>query len=113
LFAPFLEEATRLSVPARIRETVEAVPADKGASWDEFVSVSEVAERLEIDVSAASRRVADAVDYGFLVDHRKHERQQARLTRGDPLPEGNSPPLPSPTKVRTEMKRRRIPLGEP
>lgn len=73
-------------VPATVRETVAAVAA--GAA-----SITEVALRLGIDRSSASRRVARAEGLGVI--HNVGSARRARLRPGEPLPaEGTGLPTP-------------------
>ena len=65
LVADLFAEHVGASVKKTIRETVEAVRA---LEQDE-VSVSEIAKKLELDRSAVSRRVADAIAGGYLKNH--------------------------------------------
>ena len=81
--ADLFAEHVDASVKKTIRETVEAVRA---LEQDE-VSVSEIAKKLELDRSAVSRRVADAIAGGYLKNHEINKGKPARISLGDPVPE--------------------------
>jgi hypothetical protein len=83
LVADLFAEHVGASVKKTIRETVEAVRA---LEQDE-VSVSEIAKKLELDRSAVSRRVADAIAGGYLKNHEINKGKPARISLGDPVPE--------------------------
>ena len=53
----------------------------------DFLSLSEVAEKLGIDKSSASRRVNQAIKLGYLVNEEPMQGKPMRLHLGDPLPE--------------------------
>ncbi len=65
LVADLVAEGVEATVPATVRETVAAVKAARGQS-DEPVSVARVAQRLQLDKGATSRRVRVALDRGYL-----------------------------------------------
>ena len=66
-------------------ETREAVAAVKSLGKDE-VSVTEIAKALRLDKGAASRRVADAVAHGYLVNAETRRGKPPRIRTGDPMP---------------------------
>jgi hypothetical protein len=74
-----------VTIKSEIREVVEAVRAllEKG---QEEVRQSELKSVLQLDKSAISRRVADALDGGFLRNLEDRKGRPARLVLGDALP---------------------------
>jgi hypothetical protein len=66
-------------------ETREAIAAVK-ALGEQEVSVTDIAKALKLDKGAASRRVADAVSRGYLVNHETRKGRPARISPGEPLP---------------------------
>ena len=99
LVAPVIAEGAELSVPKSIREVVKAVedcaleaasaydgPGDEA---DEFkpVTVAQVAKALKLDRSSTYRRLAHAIDLGYVRNLAKAGQGRAlRLRPGDPLP---------------------------
>ena len=94
-----IEQAVQAAVSEETRETVRAVEDlyDEDA-LDGTVSVRQVAEALDIDYSAAWRRVVVAISDGYIVDEEKTKYKKKRLKPGDPLPEG-SKVLPTPEEL--------------
>jgi len=86
LVADLVAEGVGATVPATIRETVTTV-AEITQGRDEPASLAEVAKRLKLDRSAASRRVRAAVELGYLVNLEDRRGKPARLVIGEPLPE--------------------------
>jgi len=92
LVGDVMSEGVDATVSATLRETVEAV-----ASFDTEllvegeqpgVSLTEVAKKLGIDRSAASRRVKVAISKGYLRNLDTRRGHAARLVIGDPMPDG-------------------------
>lgn len=54
---------------------------------DEPVTTAALARELELDRTAASRRVRSAKDRGYLQDLEDNPRKPSRIVPGDPLPE--------------------------
>lgn len=75
------------TVPATVRETVAAVVRLQEDSEGEPISLALVSGELDLDRSAASRRVRRAVDAGYLKNLEDKRGKPARLVPGDPLPE--------------------------
>jgi len=73
-------------VRPEVRATVEAV-AVLIAGGQAEVRQADLRKQLQLDKSAISRRVADAVDRGYLRNLEDKKGRQARLVTGDPLPE--------------------------
>lgn len=86
LVADILAAGVEASVPSTIRETVEAVRAELGRPQVIGVPLGSVAERLGIEKSSASRRVASAIKSGYLVNDEERKGRPALLVLGDPLP---------------------------
>lgn len=94
-------ETISATVSDNVTETVRAVETlENGPDKCFSISVQAVAGVLDLDRSAASRRVQDAVDLGYLRDLRERESQPARLTTigAEPLPEAVEV-LPDPQTV--------------
>ena len=79
-------EAMEATVSSNTRETVAAV-AELGQTHPDGVSVTDLADRLGLDKSAASRRWQTARDKGWLVNLEDRKGHAARLKVGEPLPE--------------------------
>jgi len=105
LVANLVSEGLEATVPATVRDTVEAVKRLREASSGEPVTVVELARELKLDRSAVSRRVRNAKDRGYLRDLEENLRKPSRLVLGDDLPE-DLQILPSPEDVRASVKER-------
>ena len=87
----------------RERETVEAVTELYDEITGEPVSLAQVAERLGLDKSAASRRVLVAKRHGYISDLETKRGRPSQLVPGDPMPE-ERPVLPHPDDLQGEGK---------
>ena len=97
LVSDLVADAVGATVPASVRETVEAVTRlDNGFG----ATVAAVARELEIERSAASRRLATARDRGYLVNQEEKRGKPARYKPGEPMP-GEDVLLPAPEDVCT------------
>jgi hypothetical protein len=105
LVVDLVGEGVEATVPATVRETVEAVKRLREDSNDEPVTVAELARELKLDRSAVSRRVRNAKDRGYLRDLEDNPRKPSRLIPGDDLPD-DLQILPSPEEVRAGVKER-------
>jgi len=76
-------EGIEATVPGTVRETVDAVASLK----KDEVSLSELAAKLGLDKSAASRRLRDATERGYIVNLETRRGRPARIVLGDPMPE--------------------------
>jgi DNA-binding transcriptional ArsR family regulator len=103
LVADLVSEGIEATVPATVRETVEAVKRLREGSKGEPVTVAELARELKLDRSAVSRRVRNAKDRGYLRDLEENRRKPSRLVLGDDLP-ADLEILPNPKKVRAGMQ---------
>jgi hypothetical protein len=86
LVADLWAEGLEATVPATMRETVEAVRSlltGAGSS----VSLAALAKHLKVDKGAAHHRVRKAITRGFLVNEQDRKGKPAKLTLGEPLPE--------------------------
>lgn len=84
-----------LTVPKSVRETVEAVASVVNGGEEEHATNRAVAEDLEIDKAAASRRVRAAISRGYLKNLEDRKGHPARLVIGEEMPEDREI-LPSP-----------------
>ncbi len=94
LVIDIVSEGVQATVKKEIRETVEAV----SKAQVKPVSITELAQVLNLDKSAVSRRVKVAISLGYLKNLETREKQPAKLEVGDPLPE-DTKILPSPDKL--------------
>jgi hypothetical protein len=94
LVADLFAEGVDATVKAETREVIAAL---KALSKEE-VSVTDIAKALKLDKSAASRRLADAVSHGYLVNHETRRGRPARISLGEPLP-GETEILPALEKL--------------
>jgi len=85
LLVDLVEEALEAKVSDTVRETVEAV-RDLG-SPKTSVTNAQVAKKLDLDKSAAYRRVQTAIQKGYIENLEDKKGRPARLVIGDPLPD--------------------------
>jgi hypothetical protein len=105
LVADLVSEGIEATVPATVRETVEAVKRLRQNSKGEPVTVADLTRELKLDRSAVSRRVRNAKDRGYLRDLEENQRRPSRLVLGDDLPE-DLQILPKPEDVRAGVRQR-------
>jgi hypothetical protein len=105
LVVDLVGEGVETTVPATVRETVEAVKRLREGSKGDPVTVAELARKLELDRSTVSRRARSAKDRGYLRDPEDNPRKPSRLILGDDLPD-DVQILPSPQDVRAGVKER-------
>ncbi len=87
LVSGLIAEGVEATVPKTIRETVEAVESVIDG-WDENHATNKaVAEELEIDKAAASRRVRTAIGRGYLKNLEDRKGHPARLVLAEAMPE--------------------------
>jgi hypothetical protein len=98
LVSDLLNETVRATVSEKIRETVEAVR--ELTLNTESTNVVKVAERLNIDKSAALRRIRVAIEDGYIMNLEDKRGRPAKLTIADPMPEEEGI-LPDPEKLNT------------
>jgi hypothetical protein len=97
LVADLFAAGVEATVRPEVRETVEAV-ADLIKREKSEVRQADLGTRLRLDKSAVSRRVADAIDRGYLRNLEDKKGRPARLVMGDPLPE-ELEVLPAPERL--------------
>jgi hypothetical protein len=83
LAADLFAEGVDATVKRETRETVAAVKALGDGEW----SLTQIADRLKLDKSTASRRVSAAVWASYLVNRPTGKGKPLRITLGEPLPE--------------------------
>ena len=81
-----ISEGIEATVPQSVREVVEAA-VQLHEEEDEPVTTAALSRELELDRTAASRRVRSAKDRGYLRDLEDNPRKPSRIVPGDPLPE--------------------------
>jgi hypothetical protein len=86
LVADLVSEGVEATVPATARETVEKLEG-LYADESEPVTIVNLAEELELDKSAAWRRVRTAIDRGYVKNLEDRKGRPAQLVPGEPLPE--------------------------
>ncbi len=91
LIADLVADGIGVSVSKTVRETVEVV---KKAANPDGITVTFVADKLELDKSAASRRVQTAISKGYLQNLEEKKGRTSKLVVADSLPADTSP-LPS------------------
>jgi hypothetical protein len=94
LVAGLISDGVDAAVSTTIRETVAAVAKLTTTQGDE-ATLRQVADELDLDKSAASRRVRAALDRGYLKNSEFIKERSLRLVLGDPLP-GDTELLPDP-----------------
>ncbi|HTF32151.1 MAG TPA: hypothetical protein VK714_00455 [Myxococcota bacterium] len=88
LVADLIADGIESSVPASVRETVEAVRDLLRDTPGRLVEgYRPLAERLRLDKSAVARRVQQAIERGYLVNHQERAGRPVWLALGEPLPE--------------------------
>ena len=85
LIADLVAEGIEATVKPEVREVVEATARPLARGHVE-VRQSDLKGELNLDKSAISRRVADALGKGFLKNLEDRKGRPARLVLGDPLP---------------------------
>jgi hypothetical protein len=75
-------EGVGATVPAIVRETVDAV----AKSSKKEVTLGHLATVLRLDKSVASRRLRQAVEWGYLVNREMRSGRPARIALGEPMP---------------------------
>ena len=97
LVADLVSEGIEATVPATVRETVEALK-QLHTEEDESVTIAALAQELELDKSAAWRRVRTAIDRGYVKNLEDRKGRPARLVPGDALPD-DIEILPTPERL--------------
>jgi hypothetical protein len=86
LVADLVSEGIEATVPATVRETVEMVTRLRDET-EKDVTIAALAEELELDKSAAWRRVRSAMDRGYLENKEDRKGRPAKLVVADALPD--------------------------
>ena len=97
-------EAVEQAVSKEVRETVQAVASVLMNSADGTATTQQIAQHLGIDRSAASRRVDQCLDKGFLVTTERRKGRQMKVMLGEPLPENQSL-LPTAEEIQKRLTR--------
>ena len=97
LVADLVAEGVEATIKPEVRETVEAVERLIAEGMVE-VRQTDLRSALKLDRSVISRRVAAALDGGFLKNLEDRKGRPARLVLGDPLP-ANREVLPLPNQL--------------
>ncbi|MEJ7873298.1 MAG: hypothetical protein WKF67_13650 [Rubrobacteraceae bacterium] len=87
LVSGLIAEGVEATVPKTVRETVVAVESVIDGWEEDHATNKAVAEELEIDKSAASRRVRSAIGRGYVKNLEDRKGHPARLVIGEDMPE--------------------------
>jgi hypothetical protein len=87
LVSGLIAEGVEATVPNTVRETVEAVENVIDGWGEDHATNKAVAEELEIDKAASSRRVRTAIGRGYLKNLEDRKGHPARLVLGEDMPE--------------------------
>jgi hypothetical protein len=98
LVSGLIAEGVEATVPKTIRETVEAVENIIDGGDEDHATNKAVAEELEIDKAAASRRVRTAIGRGYLKNLEDRKGHPARLVLAESMPEDQEI-LPAPEEL--------------
>jgi hypothetical protein len=97
LVADLVSEGIEATVPATVRETVEMVKRLRDET-ERDVTIAALADELELDKSAAWRRVRSAIDRGYLENQEDRKGRPAKLVVADALPD-DIEILPAPERL--------------
>ena len=97
LIADIVSHGVDAAVPLHIRETVEAVRT-LSAAYAGGVPAKAVAEALDIHKGTASRRIASAIESGYLRNLEDGKGKPQRLVIDDSMPDGEEV-LPHPDRI--------------
>ena len=98
LVSGLIAEGVEATVPKTIRETVEAVDNVIDGWGEDHATNKAVAEELEIDKAAASRRVRTAIGRGYLKNLEDRKGHPARIVLAESMPEDQEI-LPAPEEL--------------
>jgi hypothetical protein len=87
LVSGLIADGVEATVPKTVRETVEAVDNVIDGWGEDHATNKAVAEELEIDKAAASRRVRTAIGRGYLKNLEDRKGHPARLVLAESMPE--------------------------
>ena len=85
LVGDIVAEGVEATVSKATRQTVEAI-SELLADYDGGVPLAALCKHLKLDKSSTSRRVASAIERGFLKNEEDRKGRPARLKLADPLP---------------------------
>jgi hypothetical protein len=97
LLADVIAEGVGATVKPEVRAVVEAVRRLTAEGRD-HAGTADLVKLLKLDRSAISRRVAGAINAGYLRNLEERKRQPARLVPGDPMPDEEAV-LPDPQRL--------------
>jgi hypothetical protein len=98
LVSGLIAEGVEATVPKTMRETVEAVDNVIDGWGEEHATIKAVAEELDIDKAAASRRVRTAIGRGYLKNLEDRKGHPARIVLAESMPEDEEI-LPAPEEL--------------
>jgi hypothetical protein len=98
LVSGLIAEGVEATVPKTIRETVEAVDNIIDGWGKDHATNKTIAEELEIDKAAASRRVRTAIGRGYLKNLEDRKGHPARIVLAESMPEDQEI-LPAPEEL--------------
>src|SRR5215213_9980407 len=98
LVSGLIAESVEATVPKTVRETVEAVENVIDGWGEDHATNKAIAEELEIDKAAASRRVRTAIGRGYLKNLEDRKGHPARLVLAESMPEDQEI-LPAPGEL--------------
>jgi hypothetical protein len=98
LVSGLIAEGVEATVPKAVRETVEAVDNVIDGWGEEHATNKAIADELEIDKAAASRRVRAAIGRGYLKNLEDRRGQPARIVLAESMPEDQEI-LPAPEEL--------------
>ncbi len=104
VFASVLAETVESAVPIEVRATVEAVIARQDGRLDccTEVTIAELRRDLHLADAPVRRRVALAVELGYLTDRRRNAHAAHALIPGEPMPRDRHA-LPTTRRLRTAV----------
>jgi len=92
LVGDLIADSVGATVPESVRETINTVQGiiDISTETPPVAYIAEISEALNVDRSAATRRVATAMRRGYLRDIETKKGKPKKIVPGDPLPENTS-----------------------
>lgn len=100
LVSDTISSEVEASVPKTVRETVNAVENIISGN-SESVTLAELAEVMKIHKSTVQRRVARAIEQGYLINEEEKQGRPAKLIIGERMPD-NIRILPTSKKLKQE-----------
>jgi len=98
LVSGLIAEGVEATVPKTVRETVEAIDNVIDGWGEDHATIKAIAEELEIDKAAASRRVRTAIGRGYLKNLEDRKGHPARIVLAESMPEDQEI-LPAPEEL--------------